>query len=87
MKSLDGYLYTYGSLDDSADGNLVIGTASAGANVLFIAGGTTEANVVAKITKFGITLNNASRLEFTDGSIQTVAAASAALTQGGCKHS
>lgn len=82
MKSLDGYLYTYGSLDDSADGNLVIGTASAGANVLFIAGGTTEANVIAKITKFGITLNNASRLEFTDGSIQTVAAAPASSTQG-----
>lgn len=82
MKALDGYLYTYGSLDDSADGNLIIGTASAGANVLFIAGGTTEANVIAKITKFGITLNNSSRLEFTDGSIQTVAAASAAFSQG-----
>lgn len=81
MKPLDGYLYTYGSLDDSADGNLVIGTASAGANVLFIAGGTTTQNVIAKITKFGITLNNASRLEFTDGSIQTVAAAPANYTQ------
>lgn len=82
MKRLDGYLYTYGSLDNSTNGNLIIGTASAGANVLFIAGGTTEANVIAKITKFGITLNNASRLEFTDGSIQTVAAAPASSTQG-----
>ena len=81
-KALDGYLYTYGSLDNSADGNLIIGTASTGANVLFIAGGTTTENVIAKITKFGITLNNSSRLEFTDGSIQTVAAAPASLSQG-----
>lgn len=81
MKRLDGYLYTMGSLDNSADGNLIIGTASAGANVLFIAGGTTQSNVIAKITKFGITLNNQSRLEFTDGSIQTVAAVSAAFSR------
>ncbi len=81
-KALDGYLYVSGSLDSSSDGNLVIGTASAGANVSFVAGGTTEANVIAKITKFGITLNNSSRLEFTDGSIQTVAAAPASLSQG-----
>jgi hypothetical protein len=81
-KRLDGYLYVSGSLDSSSDGNLVIGTASAGANVSFVAGGTTEANVIAKITKFGITLNNSSRLEFTDGSIQTVAAAPASLSQG-----
>jgi hypothetical protein len=81
-KSLDGYLYVQGSLDNSADGNLVIGTASTGANVSFVAGGTTESNVIAKITKFGITLNNSSRLEFTDGSIQTVAAAPASLSQG-----
>jgi hypothetical protein len=81
-KALDGYLYVSGSLDSSSDGNLVIGTASAGANISFVAGGTTEANVIAKITKFGITLNNSSRLEFTDGSIQTVAAAPASLSQG-----
>jgi len=80
-KRLDGYLYVSGSLDNSSDGNLVIGTASAGANVSFVAGGTTTANVIAKITKFGITLNNSSRLEFTDGSIQTVAAAPASLSQ------
>jgi hypothetical protein len=81
-KALDGYLYVSGSLDSSSDGNLVIGTASAGANISFVAGGTTESNVIAKITKFGITLNNSSRLEFTDGSIQTVAAAPASLSQG-----
>lgn len=81
-KALDGYLYVSGSLENSADGNLVIGTASAGANISFVAGGTTSSNVVAKITKFGITLNNSSRLEFTDGSIQTVAAAPASLSQG-----
>jgi hypothetical protein len=81
LKSLDGYLYVQGSLDNSADGNLVIGTASTGANVVFIAGGTTEANVIAKMTRFGLTLNGASRLEFSDGSIQTVAAAPASLSQ------
>ena len=81
MKPLDGYLFVVGSLNDSADGNLVIGTASAGANVVIAAGGTMSENVVAKFTKYGLTLNNSSRLEFTDGSIQTVAAAPANYTQ------
>ena len=57
-KSLDGYLYVQGSLDNSADGNLVIGTASTGAYVSIYAGGTREANVIPMITKFGISRNN-----------------------------
>lgn len=81
MKALDGYLYVAGSVSNSTNGNLVIGTASAGANVIIAPGGTTTANVVAKFTKHGLTLNNSSRLEFTDGSMQTVAAAPANYTQ------
>jgi len=47
MKSLDGYLYVHGSSDYSSDGNLVVGTASKGANVSIIIGGTKSSNVVA----------------------------------------
>jgi hypothetical protein len=49
QKSLDGYLYVHGSVDSSSDGNLIIGTASAGANVVFAVGGQRLSNVVATI--------------------------------------
>jgi hypothetical protein len=81
MKALDGYLYVSGSLNQSADGNLIIGTASANANVSFIAGGTTTSNVVAEMSKYGFTLKNSAVLKFTDDSIQSVAAAPANYTQ------
>jgi len=81
MKALDGYLYVSGSLDSSSDGNLIIGTASANANVSFIAGGTTTSNVVAEMSKYGFTLKNSAVLKFTDNSIQSVAAAPANYTQ------
>ncbi len=81
MKALDGYLYVSGSLDSSADGNLIIGTASANANVSFIAGGTTASDVVAEMSKYGFTLKNSAALKFTDNSIQSVAAAPANYTQ------
>ena len=81
MKALDGYLYVHGSLNSSADGNLIIGTASAGANVVITPGGTTTENVVAHFTKNGLVLQNSAQVEFTDGSIQTVAAAPANYTQ------
>jgi hypothetical protein len=81
MKALDGYLYVSGSLNRSADGNLIIGTASANANVSFIAGGTTTSNVVAEMSKYGFTLKNSAVLKFTDNSIQSVAAAPANYTQ------
>jgi hypothetical protein len=81
QKALDGYLYVHGSVDSSSDGNLVIGTASSGANVVFAVGGQRLANVVANISRYGLSLNGASYIKFSDNSIQSVAAAPANYTQ------
>ena len=81
MKALDGYLYVFGSTSRSADGNLIIGTASANANVSFVAGGTTTSNVVAEMSKYGFALKNSAVVTFNDNSIQSVAAAPANYTQ------
>jgi len=50
MNALDGYLYVQGSSLSPYSGNLVIGTASANANIVFIAGGTTSSNVVGRMS-------------------------------------
>jgi hypothetical protein len=81
QRALDGYLYVHGSVDSSSDGNLIIGTASAGANVVFAVGGQRAANVVATISRFGLSMNGASYIKFSDNSIQSVAAAPASLSQ------
>jgi hypothetical protein len=81
MKALDGYLYVIGSTTSSANGNLIIGTASANANVSFISGGTTTSNVVAEMSKYGFSLKNSAVVKFNDNSIQSVAAAPANYTQ------
>lgn len=81
MKALDGYLYVAGSTSSSANGNLIIGTASANANVSFIAGGTTTANIIAEISKYGLSFKNSGYIKFNDNSIQSVAAAPANYTQ------
>lgn len=47
MSGLDGYLYVQGPNGFSNTGNLIIGTASYGANVVFVAGGTTNNDIVA----------------------------------------
>jgi hypothetical protein len=75
QKALDGYLYVHGSVDSSSDGNLIIGTVSSGANVVFAVGGQKSANVVATISRYGLSMNGASYIKFADGSIQSVAAA------------
>jgi hypothetical protein len=80
--ALDGYLYVHGSVNSSSDGNLIIGTASAGANVVFAVGGQRSANVVATLSRYGLSMNGASYIKFSDNSIQSVAAAPAALSQG-----
>lgn len=56
MKPLDGYLYVSGPTSTSYTGNLVIGTSSYGANIVFIAGGTTSSNVVAVFNEDVLTL-------------------------------
>ncbi len=81
MAKLDGYLFVAGSLDDSSDGNLVIGTTSTGANVVFSPGGTTKENIVAFVTRTGLTMNGASYITFNDGSMQYQAAAPANYSQ------
>ena len=76
MKPLDGYLYVHGSYDSSSDGNLIIGTASTGANVYFIAGNTTAQNIIMTLTKSGLVLNTQSSIIFSDGSKQNTAVSS-----------
>jgi hypothetical protein len=78
---LDGYLYVHGSVNSSSDGNLIIGTASAGANVVFAVGGQRKANVVATFSRYGLSMNGASYIKFSDNSVQSSAAASANYTQ------
>ena len=81
MKALDGYLYVSGSTSKTSDGNLVIGTASANANIIFTPGGTTTEDIIAIISKNGLSLNGAGYLKFSDNSVQSVAAAPANYTQ------
>jgi cytoskeletal protein CcmA (bactofilin family) len=79
-RRLDGYLYVAGPSTAGAGGNLVIGTASTLTNVLFIVGGTTSSNIVAKMTNSGLNLNTQSYITYADGSIQSTAAAPFAYT-------
>lgn len=81
MKRYDSYVYSHGPSHYSNQGNLVVGTASSSANILFIAGGTRANNIVASIGANGITLNTQSYITFADGSTQNTAAASANYTQ------
>jgi hypothetical protein len=91
MGPLDGYLYTHGSTDNSADGNLILGTGSAGSNVVWMVGGTTSSNIIGRFSKSvfdllkdvrvsgNVTTSNA--IVFGDGSKQSTAAASNAYAQ------
>ena len=74
MAPYDGYLYTYGPSALSASGNLVIGTASSFANIVYIVGGTVTNNIVARMTKTDLQLSTNYNIKFGDGSIQSVAA-------------
>jgi hypothetical protein len=74
MKPYDGYLYVYGPDETSTSGNLVIGTASSFANIVYIVGGTTTSNIVARMTKTDLQLSAGYNIKFGDGSIQSVAA-------------
>jgi hypothetical protein len=51
MKPYDAYVYSHGPDTTSYQGNLVIGTASSDANIVFIAGGTLAGNIVGRISK------------------------------------
>jgi hypothetical protein len=74
MDPYDGYVYVRGPTDTSTTGNLVIGTASSFANIVYIVGGTTTSNIVARMTKTDLQLSAGYNIKFGDGSIQSVAA-------------
>jgi len=81
FKAYDGYLYTYGPTANGAKGNLIIGTASANANIMLMVGGTQPNNIMGWITKNSITLNTQSFITFSDGTRQTTAAATNAFSR------
>lgn len=72
---LDGYLYVQGDGPGTMGGNLVIGTATAGREVVLISGGVNFDNVAAKITSSGIKIHYNKSLTFADDTVQTTAAA------------
>jgi hypothetical protein len=76
----DGYLIVDGPNTD-AKGNLVIGTANPGTNVVFAVAGQYANNIVAKMTANGLSLNTQSYIVFGDNTVQTTAGASNAYAQ------
>jgi hypothetical protein len=81
MRPYDGYVYVRGPTDTSTTGNLVIGTASSFANIVYIVGGTVTDNIVARMTKTDLQLSAGYNIKFGDGSIQSVAASPANYSQ------
>ena len=69
---LDGYLVVDGP-GANATGNLVIGTANPGTNVVFAVGGQYANNISAKMTANGLVLNTQSYITFSDGTVQLTA--------------
>jgi len=90
FKAYDGYVYVAGPTATSYSGNLILGTASTRANIVFMVGGTMSENVVGYITNNGYNLlsnvsvrgalSTTTGLIFSDGTTQTTAA-SAPFTQ------
>ena len=80
FKAYDGYLYVHGPSHTSSQGNLIVGTASANANVMLMVGGTQPNNIMGWITKNSITLNTQSYITFADGTRQTTAGATNAYS-------
>ena len=80
FKAYDGYIYVHGPSHDSSQGNLIVGTASANANVMLMVGGTQPNNIMGWITKNSITLNTQSYITFADGTRQTTAGATNAYS-------
>jgi hypothetical protein len=77
-RSNDGYLYVGPSTTNA--GNLVIGTATSGANVVFAVGGTKSANIVSRMSTAGLSFVGNTYITFSDGTVQSTAAASNTYT-------
>jgi len=88
FKPYDGYIYVYGASNTSANGNLIVGTASTRANIVFIAGGLSSENIVGRVSNSVFDLLKPVRVTgnvysstgfvFSDGTYQTTAGASVA---------
>jgi hypothetical protein len=50
FKAYDGYMYVYGPSNTSQQGNLIIGTASTRANIVFLVGGLMSENIVGRVS-------------------------------------
>ena len=72
---LDTYLYSQGNSSGDAGGNLVIGTATTGKTIKFIAGGTSNTDYVAQLSTDGFQLLK-KPLIFADGTTQNTSATS-----------
>lgn len=76
-KPYDGYLYVTGPTASGAQGNLILGTTSVNANIIFVVGGTYSNDITAWITSNSITLNTTSYITFGDGTVQRAAVSNA----------
>jgi hypothetical protein len=65
---LDGYLVVDGP-GSLPTGNLVIGTANPGTNLVFMVGGYAATNIPAVMTPNGLVMNTATHLTFADGTV------------------
>jgi hypothetical protein len=91
FKPYDGYVYVGGPTATSYSGNLILGTSSTRANIVFMVGGTMSENVVGYITNNGYNLlsnvsvrgalSTTTGLKFADGSTQNTASNPAAFSQ------
>lgn len=88
IEPLSGYVYVKG-VDGVPSGNLVIGTFNPGTETRFLAGGANTANIVAKITTTGLSLQNSGVLKYADGTTQSTNSAPQAysITIGGIANS
>jgi len=91
FKPYDGYVYVGGPTATSYSGNLILGTSSTRANIVFMVGGTMSENVVGYITNNGYNLlsnvsvrgalSTTTGLKFADGSTQNTASNPAVFSQ------
>jgi hypothetical protein len=95
FKAYDGYVYVYGPSNTSAQGNLIIGTASTRANIVLMVGGLGTDNIVGRISNSAfdflkplnvtgnVTASNVrttGSFVFADGTTQTTAATGSAIS-------
>jgi len=95
FKAYDGYVYVYGPSATSAQGNLIIGTASTRANIVLMVGGLGTDNIVGRISNSAfdflkplnvtgnVTASNVrttGSFVFADGTTQTTAATGSAIS-------